>query len=420
MYIEQEVSSKLNELKELRVLIGQRNLTEAENNRIKKISDEINIINTQLDAEYLQEKWERASKPRGGYLDLNSISSRGEYFDSLGHQLQAIFRTGKPGFEIDPKLYKVNTRAAAGMSELLPSDGGFLLESSYSNALLKELFETGKLAKFCFSITIPANSNSIKLPAIAETSRVTGSRFGALRGYWLNEAGTKIASSVKIRNMELSLKKLTGLLYATDELVSDTVTLEKIIRNSFNSEFGFLVDESLINGTGVGQPLGIMNAACLVNVTRNTANSVVIQDLTAMWSRMIDHSNAVWLCHSSVFPQLYEMSLTVGTTGGHSVFLKDQSIAGTQPITILGRPLIVCEQCQTLGTAGDLILANFKDGYILATKAGIEFAVSQHVRFTTDETTFRCVLRIDGQPFLNSVITPFHGTNTLSHFVALS
>ena len=66
-----------------------------------------------------------------------------------------------------------------------------------------------------------------------------------------------------------------------------------------------------------------------------------------------------------------------------------------------------------------MILADM-DGYILADKGGPEFAQSIHVRFVYDESVYRAVLRIDGQPLLNSEITPYKGTNTQSHFVALA
>jgi hypothetical protein len=45
---------------------------------------------------------------------------------------------------------------------------------------------------------------------------------------------------------------------------------------------------------------------------------------------------------------------------------------------------------------------------------------SIHVRFMTNETTFRFIYRFNAQPIWNSAITPFKGSNTLSPFVALA
>ena len=84
----------------------------------------------------------------------------------------------------------------------------------------------------------------------------------------------------------------------------------------------------------------------------------------------------------------------------------------------MGKPIIEIEQCATLGTVGDIVLANFGQGYMLAEKGGLQSDMSIHVRFIYDEQVFRFVLRLDGQPMLRGPITPFKGSNTLSHFVA--
>jgi HK97 family phage major capsid protein len=87
---------------------------------------------------------------------------------------------------------------------------------------------------------------------------------------------------------------------------------------------------------------------------------------------------------------------------------------------LMGLPAIAIEQAATLGDVGDIILANFKDGYILAEKGGIKADVSIHVAFLQDESIFRFVLRLDGQPLRASALTPYKGgTSTQSHFVVL-
>ena len=100
-----------------------------------------------------------------------------------------------------------------------------------------------------------------------------------------NEAGTKTASAPKFRQMELSLKKLIGLCYATDELLQDAGTLESVLKQGFAEEFcGGHRSGSIIRGTGVGQPLGILTSPCLVTVTRSAATTVASADVINMWS----------------------------------------------------------------------------------------------------------------------------------------
>ena len=67
------------------------------------------------------------------------------------------------------------------------------------------------------------------------------------------------------------------------------------------------------------------------------------------------------------FPVFNSLGVTVGTTGGPPVFVPGGTIANVPFNSLLGRPLIPIEQAQTLGTSGDIILADMS-GYLLISK----------------------------------------------------
>jgi HK97 family phage major capsid protein len=166
-----------------------------------------------------------------------------------------------------------------------------------------------------------------------------------------------------------------------------------------------------------------MNAPCLVSVPKETgqpATTIVTENVLKMASRMYapSYRNAVWLIAQDAMPQIGALAIVVGT-GGAPVFIAD--IKNPLGASLSGRPIIWSPHCQTLGTTGDIILADLGQ-YITITKAGIgmETATSIHVKFIYDETAFRFVVRFDGQPWWASARTPKHGTNTVSPFVALA
>ena len=299
------------------------------------------------------------------------------------------------------------------------------MQQDFSTELLQEVFQTGILASRCRRIPISGNANSIKINGIDETSRAS-TRYGGIVGYWEDEAAEKTKSKPKFRKIELNLKKLIGLCYATDELLDDAAALEGVIRTGFVSEFGFLLDDAIINGTGVGQPLGILNAGCLVSVAKETgqhAATVVAENVINMYSRIFAQSrpNAVWLINQNIEPQLFTMSVAVGT-GGALIYMPAGGLSGQPYGSLFGRPVIAIEQAATLGTIGDIIFADLTNGYILAEKGGIAADMSIHVRFIYDESVFRFVMRVDGQPVRASALTPYKGGSgaTQSHFVALA
>ena len=87
--------------------------------------------------------------------------------------------------------------------------------------------------------------------------------------------------------------------------------------------------------------------------------------------------------------------------------------------TLMGRPIIATEACQTIGTVGDIILA-YLPGYFAPYKAGgVRSDMSMHLWFDQGVTAFRWTFRVGGQPWLSAAIARKNGSNTLSHFVAL-
>ena len=159
---------------------------------------------------------------------------------------------------------------------------------------------------------------------------------------------------------------------------------------------------------------------CFTPETGQAAATVVSENLIKMWARMWAPSrrNAVWLINQDVEPQLMQLSLPV-STGGQLVYMPPGGLSASPYGSIFGRPVLPVEYCQTLGTTGDVILADLSEYYAIE-KGGVEAASSIHVRFVYDETVFRFVYRFDGQPSWASALTPFKGTNTLSPFVVLA
>ncbi len=341
-------------------------------------------------------------------------------FKSLGDQLDAVRLAAQNG-NPHKGLSEIH-KAAQGLGESIPSDGGFLVQKDQSDELLKLLHETDIIMSRIRMIPISANSNGLKLNAVDETSRANGSRWGGMRAYWTDEADDKTKSKPKFRQMELNLKKLTGLAYATDELLADTAALATVIQQGFVEEFGFKTDDAFINGDGAGKPYGIRNAPATVSVAKETAQAaatVVTENIFKMWSRMWARSrtNAVWHINQDVEPQLFGMSLAVGT-GGVPVYMPAGGLSGSPFSQLFGRPIIPLEQCQTLGTTGDIYFVDWSQ-YVGINKGGMQSASSMHVRFVNDEMAFRFVIRLDGQPAWVSALTPFKGTNTQSPYIKL-
>ena len=334
---------------------------------------------------------------------------------TLGEQMMAVYRASTPAGKIDRRL---TTRSASGLNETNPSDGGFLVQKDFVAELLKRTYETGILASKVKKIPLSTNANGIKINAIDEDSRANGSRWGGVQTYWENEADKITASKPRFRTMDLSLKKLTGLCYVTDELLQDASALENVIREAFAEEFGFKIDDAILSGTGAGQPLGILNAGSLVKVEKEKDQTeiITVENLVKMWARLWSRSraNSVWYINPEIEPLLYTLRV-----GDKPVYIPAGGLSEAPYGTLFGRPVMPLEQCSELGEVGDIILADFSQ-YILIDKGGINATSSIHVRFLYDENVFRFIYRVDGQPVWNKALQPYKGSATVSPFVALA
>ncbi len=323
----------------------------------------------------------------------------------------------------DEKLteFVLNYAKIQGMGEPINADGGFLIPTEFSTAILMAMSETGQLAPKARNF--PVNNNLV-LPFVNITSQAT-SWTGGVTIFKPGEGVAKTASKPAIGQADLKLHKMTALVYATDELIADSpIALQTFLTTMVSTEMALTKDEDMVNGSGAGEALGLMNSPCLVTIPKETsqpAATINYDNVLKMWMRIWNGSrpNAVWLINQDCMQQIAKLSLVVGT-GGSGVFMLNATT--NVPTTLMGRPIIWSPHSQTLGTTGDIILADFRQ-YLTITKAGgagIDTATSIHVRFVNDETAFRFVVRFDGQPWWSQAVTPKHGTSTVSPFLTLA
>lgn len=346
-------------------------------------------------------------------------------FASIGEQLGAIHKAAMNPHQADKRLFELNA-AAAGLSSGIASDGGFAVQQDLMVGILEPIYETGSILSRVRRVPVGEGKNGIKFLAVDETSRVTGSRFGGLQMYWGDEGDAATASKPKFRQVELSLKKLIGLAYQTDEQLEDVPAMGSILEQAFRQELEFMLEDAVVNGDGVGKPQGIINSPSLVTQaiegTQTIANTAtfITANVAKMKSRMPArlYATSVWLANPDLEPKLITATLG-GTSAAFPVYMPPGGLSASPYGTILGRPVIFTEYNLAEGTPGDLILANLGE-YVTIDRNGVQTATSMHVRFLTDEQAFRITYRTDGQPLWRQAVTPAKGSNTRSPFIALA
>jgi len=372
------------------------------------------------DADVQDQKIYRGNAPLGAQMvDIATMSKR---------EGGAAEQEARGRFDSMIKREKViaEKRAAGtgGHVEAVGEDGGFLLQGETSIDLITNGFNNSAILSRAANRDI-GMSQFVELVGIDETSRVNGSRGGGVRVYTDKELALMTQSKTKFEKIRIEPKRLTGMYFASDEILNNAPILQGEMAELFDMEFAFKGQDLAINGSGAGEAMGVLTAPALVTVAKEAAQpakTIVFQNLVNMKARIRTRNRAsvIWVANQDIEPQLYTLSLPVGTGGSvMPVYVPSQDPTSEVAGTLLGIPIVFVEQCATLGTKGDIILADWST-YWAANKGGIESANSIHLKFDYNQTTFRFRTWFDGQPRMKSAITPYKGSNTVSAFVTLA
>lgn len=344
-------------------------------------------------------------------------------WQSLGDYALAVHTASRPGTSPDPRL--VNAPTTYGV-EAVGSDGGFAVPPEFRTNIMQKVQGEDSLLAMCD--VAETGGNGMTVP---QDNTTPWQSTGGVQAYWDGEATQFTQSKPALGEVTNKLHKLTALVPVTDELLEDAPSLTSWINRKAPEKMDYKIQQAIINGNGAGIPLGILNGGSTVLVAKETsqaANTILAANVLKMYSRMYApwRFGSVWFINQDVEPQLMQMTINVknvaGTenVGGSAVYIPPGGLSQSPYGSLLGRPVIPIQACQTLGTVGDIVFASMKQYWAVTKSAGVKSDASIHLFFDYGMTAFRFTFRLGGQPWYNSAISPANGSNTLGAFVTLA
>ncbi len=308
------------------------------------------------------------------------------------------------------------TRAATVFgNESAGPDGGYAVPPEFAREISSLAFAEESLLSRCDAV--PVTGNTMTFPKDETTP--WGST--GITAAWEGEGAATSPKKPALGESQLRLRKLKVLVAASEELLADAAAMSSYISRKCGEAVDWKVNDAIINGTGAGQPLGIMKSASVVSQAKESgqaADTIVAGNIAKMYGRCImgAGSNVVWLLNPDAFQQVMTLSLN-----SNPIWVPaNQGFTGAPNGLLMGRPIVLTDACDTVGDVGDIILANLS-GYRAITKSGgADFQTSMHLWFDQDLMAFRLIFRMDGQPALQSAVTPPNSSVTRSHFIALA
>lgn len=406
----------------------ERGLTDDEAARDDAIHARLEVVKSELARFERQREAERsatavtdhnvAAAQRAGRTEVEGVRDLREDdptrgFAHVGEFARAVKAAYSPGGRVDERLRY--GAAPTNYHYEVGSDEGRMVPPAFRESIWNAV--EGFAGVWGDMNPEPTSRNAVEF--LRDESTPWGA--AGVQAGWRTESQQMMASKLKTDPSTLRLHELYAFVTATEELLQDAPRLNARLTDKAGQAIAWKITDAVVNGTGVGQPLGWFQSSALVTVAKTSgqaADTVTAKNVAAMYARMIDPSNAIWYINQDVLPELLTMTL-----GDKPIWFPPNGNiqnANADGGFLFGRPVRLLEACQTLGDAGDIQFVNPRGYYALQRTNMPDFASSMHLYFDYNMTAFRWTFRFGGQPFLSAPVAPAKGNKTRSHFVTLA
>lgn len=325
---------------------------------------------------------------------------------------------------VDPRLKWSDSETPESerkdLAEGIGTTGGYLVPTEFLPDLMQQVSENAIIRPR--ANIIPMTRRTIEVPALKQDGTTVGEPhwFGGMLAFWSSEAETMKETEPAFRNIQLTAHELTAVTHTSNNLLADSaVSLAAILTGprGFPGVVAWKEDYAFLRGTGVGQPLGILNSPATVHVTRKAANKINYEDLVNMMAASLPSGNFVWVANLALRADLMLMAGPSNGTDYLGTFLWGNAEAGI-PDRLMGFPIIFTEKLPVRGQDGDIALIDASHYYVGDRQMTTVDSTDQ-ARWLRNQTSWKVVHRVDGQPWLNLPFTLADGTTKVSPFVIL-
>lgn len=247
--------------------------------------------------------------------------------------------------------------------------------------------EPAWLLPFCDLTT--TTIGAVDWPKLDQTDN---NEFGGTSFEWIGEGGEKPESEPTWSQLQITCHEAAARTAVTNRMLSrSAVSLEPFLAKLFRGAIYNGVDNAILSGSGVGQPLGVTNDASVRTVLRTTLNAIAENDFINLEHTVLAHHRA---------GARYAMAdgtlkATKQLVDSNNRRLWQAGLASGQPAMINGYPYSPTHRL-TAYADGDVIFGNWFY-YKVAMEQDVVIKKSEHVLFTQNQTMFAVFMLVGGR-----------------------
>ena len=287
--------------------------------------------------------------------------------------------TREMAFPADGKVW------SRALSKGTATAGGNTVQTSFYDQLVEHLVDTTSVLQAGATVLNTSSGEVIELP-------VTTSHGAAAA---VAEAGTLAGTDPAFAKRTLGTFKFGQLVKVSRELVDDSaVDLVGYIARAAGRNVGLVLGAKLAVGAGTTEPWGIVTRAT-TGVTGGTgvSGAFTADNLIDLMFSVIGpyRKNGSWLTKDASLGAIRKLK------DGAGRYLFDPAATFGQPDTVLGRPIYTDANMAGVALSAKSVLFGDISTYFVRIAGGVRFERSDEFAFDSDQITFRCVVRADGE-----------------------
>ena len=381
----------------------------------KNVSDELKKVFDKPIGNKLIGTWPgEDNKPKQKFTSYNDneIQEDGS-FKNLGHFLKAVRNNdlAKLG-NLLPETKDIRTDVAPG---------SFIVPAKFENNIIQFMAEESLVMPRAKQYKLGHNEGlTLKIPAY-DAYDFTDNAVSGIKMYFRAEGATISETEPKLRQVELRLHKIAGIVDVTDEsLLSNSVNIDSMLSELIGRALSWTLDRYMIkDGVGSGQPLAVVNGNDFVSVGKEVGQTEgFIADNSA---EMLKHlypeawGKALFISSVSLIKDLMASHFNIGVSALPILPFN----FSTQKFNLLGIELKFSQHATNTGSANCLMLADFSR-YAVLSRDTLLVKFDPYTKAGEGLNRYIFSYYVDGQSLDSNKTTLADSVNTMTSFCGLS
>jgi HK97 family phage major capsid protein len=277
---------------------------------------------------------------------------------------------------------QIEFRPTKALNEGTDSAGGYLVPRDFYGQIVTKRDQVS-FARRAGARVIPTNRDVIDIPV--EATKMENFVLTA-------EEAAYDEGDPAFGNKAVTVYKYTRMIKLSEELVEDeAANLDAYLAEAFGRAWGLTENNIVINGTGTGQPQGVL-AGGTAGLTLASATAIDPGEIPALYWKLPDpyHEEAVWVLRGTTLGYLQ------GLRSNNNFQLVNPMVGNPQQLMLWNKPAYITDSMPAIATgAKTLIFGNWRY-YALVERAGLTVQRNPYLYQANGQIAIFAKIRVGG------------------------